>query len=253
MLFANLAARLAQARSDVCILRDDPSPLIASVEDAYKVQSDLIELANADVRGWKVTALTPADQAKYGSTRPVAGPLLGPCVHPNPCKLALKQFIAPLIECEIAFVLGADLPPRERPYAHDEIAAAVMAVVPGIEVVDSRVAASATELARLADAMMNGAYVVGAPATAWRDLDFINLAVSFTASHGERQSGSGARIPGGPFAAVVALANAQPLPGPGLRKGQVITTGSCTPPVPLRAGDYVAEFGKLGQVRLSVG
>jgi len=252
MTIADLAARLAQARADARLLRDDPSTLIASVADAYRVQSGLIALAGGDVRGWKVTALTPADQAKYASHRPVAGPLLAPHVHVNPCRLMLGQFVAPLIECEIAFVLGADLPPRAKPYERREVEAAIQAVVPGIEVVDSRLVAGATELARLADAMMNGAYVLGSPVRNWRSLELASHAVTLGATNGERLSGSGARIPGGPFGAVVALANAQPLPGPGLKKGQVVTTGSCTQPVALRAGDYVADFGMLGTLRLSV-
>lgn len=252
MTFADLAARLAQARREARVLEYDPSQLVAAVEDAYEVQSALVALANGNVRGWKVTALTPPDQARYASTRPVAGPLLAPHVSDSPSTLSLSQFVAPLLECEIAFVLGADLPPRHNPYDRGEVAAAVEAVVPGMEVVDSRVVASASELARLADAMMNGAYIVGAPVSAWRDLDLTDIAVELSANNGERQSGSSARIMGNPFLAVLALANAQPLAGPGLKKGHVITTGTCTKPVPLRKGGYVGGFGPLGQVWLSV-
>ncbi len=253
MTLADLAARLAQARRDARVLPDDPSRLIATVEDAYKVQSHLIALANGDVRGWKVTALTSPDRAKYAATRPVAGPLLAPHVSGSPSTVLLSQFVAPLLECEIAFVLGADLPPRDHPYEQEEVAAAVEATVPGMEIVDSRVAAGATELAKLADSMMNGAYIVGALLSGWRGYDLTDIAVELSADNGERQCGNSARIPGGPFRAVLALANAQPLAGAGLKKGQVITTGTCTKPVPLRNGDYVGAFGPLGQVRLSVG
>jgi 2-keto-4-pentenoate hydratase len=50
----------------------------------------------------------------------------------------------------------------------------------------------------------------------------------------------------------MALANAQPLPAGGLRRGQIVTTGTCTTPVPLRAGRYAADFGPLGVVTLEV-
>jgi 2-keto-4-pentenoate hydratase len=173
-------------------------------------------------------------------------------VVPGPATFALAQFVAPLIECEIAFVLGADLPRREIPYDRGEIEAAVEAVVAGVEIVDSRIPAGATDLLRLADSMANGAYVVGAPVSDWRGLDLTRIAIALSADNGEQQSGSSARVLGNPFLAVLALANAQPLAGPGLKKGHVITTGTCTPPVALRNGNYVADFGPLGQIRLSV-
>jgi 2-keto-4-pentenoate hydratase len=61
-------------------------------------------------------------------------------------------------------------------------------------------------------------------------------------------TGSGREIPGGdPVAAVVALANAQPLPAP-LTAGQIVTTGTCTPPLPVQAGLYRAAFAGLGEI-----
>jgi 2-keto-4-pentenoate hydratase len=248
---AGLAARFVRARAESAALPDDPSALLATVADAYAVQSDIIAMTG-EVRGWKVGAWTPADQAKYRSDRPVAGPLIAPHVVPGPATFALSQFVAPLIECEVAFVLGADLPPRETPYERADIEAAIDAAVAGVEIVDSRIPRGATDLLRLADSMANGAYVTGAPVPDWRGLDLTGIAVAFSADNGDHESGSSARVLGNPLLAVIALANAQPLAGPGLRKGQVITTGTCTPPVPLRGGRYVADFGPLGQVRLSV-
>ena len=57
---------------------------------------------------------------------------------------------------------------------------------------------------------------------------------------------------GDPFGAVVLFANAQPGAGPGLRAGDIVTTGSCTgaPDVP-GAGRYVAEFAGLGRIEFS--
>jgi 2-keto-4-pentenoate hydratase len=100
--------------------------------------------------------------------------------------------------------------------------------------------------------MANGAYVIGAPVSGWRGLDLTGIAVVLSADNGELQTGSSTRVLGNPFLAVLALANAQPLAGPGLKKGHVITTGTCTPPAALRKGSYAADFGPLGEIRLSV-
>jgi 2-keto-4-pentenoate hydratase len=65
-------------------------------------------------------------------------------------------------------------------------------------------------------------------------------------------TGTGAAILGDPFAALVLLAN-NPPPWTALRAGAIVTTGSCTVPfasdVP---GLYVADFGALGSVSLTV-
>jgi 2-keto-4-pentenoate hydratase len=51
---------------------------------------------------------------------------------------------------------------------------------------------------------------------------------------------------------VVGLANAQPLPAGGLKRGQIVTTGTCITPVAMKTGAYVADFGTLGRVALNV-
>ena len=70
------------------------------------------------------------------------------------------------------------------------------------------------------------------------------------------ERGSSARILGNPLLAVIALANAQsaaqPLPAGGLKRGQIVTTGTCTTPIPPKVGRYVGEFGPLGSMQLDI-
>jgi 2-keto-4-pentenoate hydratase len=132
------------------------------------------------VRGWKVTALSIEQQRGYLTGRPVAGALLSPFVHTAPSVFSAAQFVVPLLECEVAFLLGADLPPREQDYTRREIEAAVEAVVPAMEIADSRWPANAPDLLKLADSMGNGAFIAGTPVRDWRKLDLDNLAVSLT-------------------------------------------------------------------------
>ena len=79
-----------------------------------------------------------------------------------------------------------------------------------------------------------------------------NIAITLRHNDVVIQRGSSTRILGDPLLAVVALANAQPLPASGLKKGQIVTTGTCTDPIELQRGDYVAEFGSLGTLRMTV-
>lgn len=239
------------------------SASIPNVNEAYRIQSQLAARAGDatragdaaragnSVRGWKVSALTPEQQRGFLADRPVAGVLLSPFVHAAQASLSSAQFVAPMFECEVAFVLGADLPPRAQPYTRSEIEAAIEAVVPAIEIADSRWPADAPNLLKLADCMGNGAFITGVPVRDWRKLDLENLPVTLTHDGNLTERGNSSRILGNPLLALIALANAQPLPAGGLKRGQIITTGSCTTPIPPKPGAYVAEFGALGTLPLN--
>ena len=253
MNLADLAVRLARARAQASLL--DPKPwlnAVTDVEDGYLVQSHLAKLAGSDVRGWKVTALKPEQQRSYASSKPVAGALLACYVHIAPATLSAAQFVAPLLECEVAFLLGKDLPARPQPYERDEIEATIEAVIPVMEIADCRWPADVPDLLKLADSMGNGAFITGRPLRDWRKLDLSDLAVTLTCDGSQVERGNSARILGNPLLAVLALANAQPLPTGGLKRGQIVTTGTCTTPIPPRPSHYVADFGALGTLSLDM-
>jgi 2-keto-4-pentenoate hydratase len=250
---ADLTALLARARAQACVL--DAAPWlnsVASVAEGYAVQSELAKLAGNDVRGWKVTALSMEQQYLYSATQPVAGALLAPFVHAAPATLSLASFVTPLLECEVSFLLGANLPARAGRYTREEIEAAIEAVVPAMEIADCRWSPGAPDLLKLADSMGNGAFITGQPVKDWRTLDLSSVAVTLSHDGSETERGSSARILGNPLLAAIALANAQPLPAGGLKRGQIVTTGTCTIPIPPRPGQYVGDFGALGTLRLDI-
>jgi 2-keto-4-pentenoate hydratase len=250
---ANLADALARARAEASVLDAEPwLTTVKSVEDGYRVQSQLAQLAGNDVRGWKVTALSPEQQLGYSASRPVAGALLAPYVHGAPTRLSLARFVAPLLECEVAFLLGKDLPARAQSYGREEIEAAIEAVVPVLEIADCRWTSDAPDLLKLADSMGNGAFIAGRPLRPWRILDLADLPITLTHEGSEAERGGSARILGNPLLAVIALANAQPLPAGGLKRGQIVTTGTCTTPIPLRPGYYLGDYGALGGLSLVI-
>lgn len=248
-----LAGKLAQARATARPLAlSDDDGRVRSVAEAYRVQ-DALATTQGAVKGWKVSALIPEQQRLYATDRPVAGPLFEPFFHHTPAQVAANAFIIPLLECEIAFLLGRDLPARTAPYERTEIAEAIEALVPAMEIADCRWPAEAPDLLKLADDMGNGAFVAGAPVHGWRDIDPRAHDVVLRLNGLEVGRGPCAKVLGDPLLGIVALANAQPLAAGGLKRGQIVTTGTCTVPLPLKAGDYVADFGDLGRVALMVG
>lgn len=243
---AALARQLHAARAAARAIDIDARD-VGSIEAAYAIQSELIALAGGEPRGWKVTALTARDQQKFAGDRAVAGAVLADFVYPSGAELKVSSFVAPLIECEIAFVLGADLSARAHPYSRSEIEAAISAIVPVFEFPDSRVGASAGDLVKLADVMNNGALVTGTPEPDWRRLDLTSIGIRLELDGRLVAEGTSARILGDPVLALLALANACPLPSP-LRAGQIVTTGTCSDPLPVQPGRYVASFSGLSDV-----
>lgn len=250
---AELAAARRQARP--ADLPADWHP--ADLQSACRLQHAVTMRLGA-VRGWKVSALTAQQQQALGLRAPVAAPLPAPWFLSSPAHFSRTLFCQPpLLECEFAFMLGADLPERERDYTRAEVEAAIASVHPVFEVCDSRLAAGSSALRQLADGFSNGGFVVGPACADWRRIDYRDHAMVLRrqADGAVLAHGSGAAILGGdPVAAVVAMANLSPYPLSGLHAGQIITTGSCTKPFAVTEdGVYAADFGSLGKVELRFG
>ncbi|MGQ0664703.1 MAG: 2-keto-4-pentenoate hydratase [Pseudomonadota bacterium] len=221
------------------------------LEEGYRVQAELMRRWGP-VAGWKVGAPLPDQQAKLGLDRPLGGAVPAAFVHASPARFELGRFIAPALECEFAFALARDLPPRASPYARAEVEAAVAALHPAIEIADSRLGANPPMPQFAADWVGNGALVYGPAYADWRRLDFARHAMVLMVDAKEAARGTGAALLGDPLAALLALANAQPPGAGGLKAGHIVSTGSCTGMVPVRApGEAAADFGRLGEVRVS--
>ena len=66
-------------------------------------------------------------------------------------------------------------------------------------------------------------------------------------------TGTGRNVDGGAFAATAWLANMLAAKGQVLKAGDYVTTGSVTPPMPVKADErVVADFGRLGRVELRI-
>ena len=229
--------------------------------EAYRLQAAVAGDLGAS-GGWKVAAITAAQQRSMGVPQPVCAPLPAATMHDaseRPARLRLADFIAPKIECEFAFQLRLDLPARpDAAYSRAEVTDAIQAMRLAIEIVDPRWPQGSGTLAELADGFNNGGFVAGPAVREWHGLDFAHVAIvlSRAAPGGQAASelarGSGhAILEGDPFGAVVMLANAQPAGARGLRAGDIVTTGSCTgaPRIP-GPGLYRAEFSGIGSVEL---
>jgi hypothetical protein len=218
-------------------------PAVLAVKDeqaAYTVQRRVSEGLGA-IGGWKVGA--PGPQGA-----PNCAPLPAAGIHPSPLRLDAGPFGLRGVEAEIAFRLGADLPPRSEPYGRAEVIAAIAYCLPAIEVLDSRFTDpnEQSALSLLADLNSHRALVYGAPAANWQGIDFAAESVRLLVDGQELKTAT-ANPAGDMIRLIQWLADAGAHWAGGLRAGQYVTCGSWTGKDFVRPGAQVQiEFAHAG-------
>lgn len=219
--------------------------------DGYAIQAALETQSFGKLFGWKIAATSVSGQKHINVTGPLAGRIMSDTVIADGGTAAMKGNEMRVGEPEFAFRMGRDLPPRAAPYTVEEVLAAVDSFHPAIEIPDSRFAdfASAGEAQLIADNACAHLFVLGTATTAnWRAMDLVEERPVITL-RGQRYIGHGKNVLGDPRAALAWLANELRGLGITLRAGEVVTTGTCHPPLPIEAGDHFAvDFGVLGKV-----
>jgi 2-keto-4-pentenoate hydratase len=155
------------------------------------------------------------------------------------------------IEVEVALRLGRDLGAAP---STEELMRAIDAVLPAIEVVETRLAdwRASDPLAQLADLQTHGALVLGAPSAVQpADIDLGRIE-AYLAFDGQPVAHTyGAHPAGDVWRLLRWLAAHSAARGAPLRAGQVITTGSCTGLLFAPEGSQVqAQLKGIGLVQL---
>ncbi|HKY85626.1 MAG TPA: fumarylacetoacetate hydrolase family protein [Pseudorhodoplanes sp.] len=226
------AQRLVAARRANIALKQmmaDCKP--TSMKEGHEAQDAATELLGEKVRGWKVFALA-GDELRRGAVLD-SGFFEGDTDVP----VALVPYLG--IEAEIAFKLNADLPKRATPYTRDEVTALVSAC-PVIEVIQSRYMDpnAVTLYERIADHFLNGALVQGPAKKDWASLELLKAHVTLEVDGIAVIDVVGGHPTGDPFQPVVDLAN-HFRGDRGLNAGEVVTTGSYTGLICIKAGQTV--------------
>ncbi|EEW26620.1 2-oxo-hept-4-ene-1,7-dioate hydratase [Rhodobacter ferrooxidans] len=224
-----------------------------TMDDAYAVQAAFVALKRQAVLGWKIGLTSKAMQSALGIDIPDSGVLLADMLFADGAVVPAGRFIQPRIEAEIAFVMGADL---AGDATRDAVLAATEAVVPALEILDTRVQRLDTGTGRariitdtIADNAANAGIVLGVQRHAPEafDLRWVGAIVS---RDGEvEETGLGAGVLGDPVLGIVWLARRLASYGQQIRAGQVILSGSFIRPVECPPGSRIdADFGGFGRV-----
>jgi 2-keto-4-pentenoate hydratase len=219
--------------------------------EGYAIQAELERQSGSKLFGWKIAATSEAGQRHINVEGPMAGRIRSETIVADRGTAPMAGNAMRVAEPEFAFRMRIDLAPRWSAYDVAEVLDAVDTLHPAIEIPDSRFAdfASAGEAQLIADNACAHLFVLGAPTeTNWRALDLVEERPVVTLG-GRRYVGHGKNVLGDPRIALVWLANELRLLGITLRAGQVVTTGTCHPPLPIQSGDHVAaDFGAIGKV-----
>ena len=243
-----------QARTRVASLPSACRP--ASRAQGYAVQAALAGLAGQPVAGWKIAATSSAGQQHIGVDGPLAGRLFADRMLAPGATVTLAGNQMRVIEAEFAFRMARDLPARQGAYTQADVMAAVESLHPTIEVPDSRFEhfAGAGEAQLIADCACACWLVVGPPMPSrWRSADLAAHPVRVLLGQVEVALGRGANVLGDPRIALTWIANEVARHGPGLKAGDLVTTGTCVAPVGVSEGDRMrADFGELGSLEMSL-
>jgi 2-keto-4-pentenoate hydratase len=229
--------------------------------DAYRIQA-LLEGESANpLYGWKIAATSAAGQKHIGVDGPLAGRYITERVVASGAAIPFGANHMKVAEIEFAFRLASDIRPRHAPYTEEEVFAAIASLHPAIEIPDSRyddyAKLGAPQL--IADNACAHWLAVGAAMPDnWRKTDLaayapIGRVFSKHEVIGHEVIGKGANVLGSPRTAMTWLINELSTHGITARAGQLVTTGTCVPPMPISAGDRVeGDFGELGKVVLMI-
>jgi 2-keto-4-pentenoate hydratase len=249
---ANLRFGLRQEHQIPEAFRPDNPASGYAVQDG--VVDRLLKKNGGRAVGYKVACTNKLAQKLLGTDTPFYGRLLSPFVYQSPARVKAQDFSMRLIEAEFSFQLAVDLPRNGAPYDGESVADAVAAILPSIELVDTRYTVW-TEVplpSLISDNGCNSGWVRGKATEAWRHIDLASHEVRLRVNGAEKLSGSGAAVLGHPLNSLVWLANTLCEQGKALKAGDLVSTGVCTDIYLAEPGDHiVADFGKLGTAEVS--
>jgi len=223
-----------------------------SLDDAYAIQAGSIQrrVARGERRvGIKMGFTSRAKMIQMGLSDVIWGRLTDGMQIAEGMSTAFSHYVHPRVEPEIAFLL-------KRPLGADvtgpEALAAVEAIAPALEIIDSRYEDFKFTLPEvIADNASSSGFVIGP----WCDprTDFDNLGLTLELDGRIVQVGSTAALLGHPLRSLVAAARLSALAGEPLQAGWIVMAGGATPAEWISPGQHVAvHVERLGNASFHV-
>lgn len=228
----------------------------ADVEDAYRVAmrvADLKAERGQVIKGHKIGLTSKPMQELAGTTEPDFGFLFADWFVDESSSVPMAQFNRPLVEVELAFVLGERL---EGPWVTTaDVIRATDFVLPALEIVDTRYSGYGPKMLvdSISDAASCGRIVLGARPRKLHDIDIRSVGAALVKNGLVEVSGMSSEVVGSPVNAVAWLANKLGEFGVAMEPGHIVLSGSFTKAIRFGTGDTVsATFSEFDDVGFSV-
>ena len=231
--------------------RQDPSKRLGALPDALRPKT----VAEALAVQHEIAATFPIGGWKVGipGGTPMCGALPEATIQPSGATLAPQNHPLRIVESEIAFRLGEDLPPRATPYTRADIIAALATMHPVLEVCESRYLEPKDHdlLSNLADTQSHNGLVYGPGEPDWTRVDLTKEKCTQLVNGAVDAESTGYPF-GDVLALVIWLANEGSVWAGGLKAGQFVTCGSWTGANRVPQGaTVIARFASLGAARMT--
>lgn len=224
-----------------------------SLDEAYAIQAASIgrRLQRGEQRvGMKMGFTSRAKMVQMGLDDLIWGRLTDGMLVEDGETISMADYVHPRVEPEVAFLLGA---PLSGPTTPMQAMAAVEAVAPALEIIDSRYEAFKFDLQDVvADNASSSGFVIGP----WcpPEADLSNLGVILEFNGRPKRIGSTAAILGHPARSLAAASRMVAEAGETLEAGWIIMAGGVTEAEALTIGDSVRNsVESLGAVGFNVG
>jgi 2-oxo-hept-3-ene-1,7-dioate hydratase len=228
-----------------------------TVEDAYAIQKTWVAAKIAAGRrmiGHKIGLTSKAMQQASQISEPDFGTLLDDMRFADGTDIPMSRFIVPMVEVELAFILGKRL--QGDSVTIFDVLSATDYVVPAIEIIDARIHRLDPDTKRprkvfdtISDNAANAGIVMGGRPIRPLDADLRWVAAILQKNGAVEDSGVAAAVLNHPANGIAWLAKKFAAHNVALEPGQVVLSGSFTRPMPVAAGDTVtADYGPLGSI-----
>ncbi len=247
-----LAARLDEAARTATPIAQLSAEVTLTLEEAYAVQALSLALraARGEPRiGMKMGFTSRAKMVQMGVDAMIWGRLTRAMALEEGGTVAHEQYVHPRVEPEVAFLIKRRLTGR---VTMPEALAAVEAVAPALELIDSRYRDFKFSLT---DVIADNTSAAGLVLGPWHrpDQDVANLGIVLSFDGEPRQIGSSAAILGSPLRSLVAAAALVAEADEALEPGSVVMAGGATTAEALAPGTHVLlEMERLGRVAFDV-
>lgn len=248
---SSVAAQIHKCLSNNTMFPDSLSRTL-SIDDAYGVQFDLLDLRLSDGQthaGWKVGLTAKAMQEQQGVHEPCLGHLVGKGHLSSPARMVFDDLMAPGFENELCMRMKAPL--SGPSVSVDAASAAVGEIAPAIEVIEKRGVFKDDFPLAVAGNAQQCAFVTGAFTRFHPDMDLAAIRAEIFVNDQSCETATGNAVLGNPMQSIVWLAQKLNQYDRGLEPGDLIMSGSFTRQYQVAKGDRVrTEFTALGPVEI---